>query len=125
MAYSSNYMFIPLASKYFSLSGLQQTLESFYKVINRLNSELKLLGIGVMNHDCRNVLANEVVEQIRDKYPDDLFNTIIGINIKIEEAQVKRESILSYAPNDRGSKQYRKLGREILARIKQKEEERS
>ena len=98
-------------------------MESFNKVINRLNSDLKLLGIGVMNHDCRNVLANEVVEQIKDKYPEELFKTIIGINIKIEEAQVKRESIINYAPNDRGSNQYRELGREILARIKQKEEE--
>ena len=122
---ASNYMFIPLASKYFSLSGLQQTLESFNKVINRLNPELKLLGIGIMNHDCRNVLANEVIEEIKEKYEEDLFNTIIGINIKIEEAQVKKQSILSYAPEDRGSKQYRELGREILAKIKEKEEVKS
>lgn len=122
---ASDYMFIPLASKYFSISGLQQTLESFNKVISRLNPGLKLLGIGIMNHDSRNVLANEVIEQIREKYEDDLFNTIIGINIKIEEAQVKRQSILSYAPEDRGSRQYRELGREILARIKQMEEVKS
>lgn len=122
---ASDYMFIPLSSKYFSMQGLKQTLGSFKKVESRLNPDLKLLGIAFVNHDKRNVLANEVVQKIREKYQKELFKTIIGINIKIEEAQVKKESILSYAPNDRGSNQYRELGREILARIKENEEERS
>ena len=114
---ASDYMFIPLSSKFFSMQGLKQTLGSFNKVINRLNPELKLLGIAFVNHDKRNVLANEVVEQTKNKYPEDLFKTTIGINIKIEEAQVKKQSILNYAPDDRGSKQYIQLGSEILERI--------
>ena len=114
---ASDYMFIPLSSKFFSMQGLKQTLGSFNKVINRLNPDLKLLGIAFVNHDKRNVLANEVVEQTKNKYPEDLFKTTIGINIKIEEAQVKKQSILNYAPDDRGSKQYIQLGSEILERI--------
>jgi chromosome partitioning protein len=114
---ASDYMFIPLSSKFFSMQGLKQTLNSFKKVESRLNPDLKLLGIAFVNHDRRNVLANEVVQQIQDKYQKELFKTIIGINIKIEEAQVKRESIINYAPNDRGSIQYRQLGAEILNKI--------
>ena len=78
---------------------------------------MKLLGIGFVQHDKRNVLANEVLEQVKEAFPNDLFKTLIGINIKIEEAQVKKQSILSYAPNDRGAEQYRELGKEILAKI--------
>ncbi|MBN2546070.1 MAG: ParA family protein [Spirochaetes bacterium] len=114
---ASKYMLIPLSSKYFSMQGLSQTLSSFKKVTDRLNPELKLLGIAVVNHDKRNVLANEVLEQIRSKFKDEIFNTVIGINIKIEEAQVKKQSILTYAPLDRGCEQYRELGKEILKRV--------
>ncbi|OHD08960.1 MAG: hypothetical protein A2Z98_15750 [Spirochaetes bacterium GWB1_27_13] len=114
---ASRYMFIPLSSKYLSLQGLSQTIESFKKVTDRLNPDLKLLGIGFVQHDKRNVLANEVVEQVKEAFPNDLFKTMIGINIKIEEAQVKKQSILSYAPDDRGAEQYRELGKEILAKI--------
>ena len=95
---ASQYMFIPLSSKFFSMQGLTQTLSSFKKIIDRLNPDLKLLGIAFVNHDKRNVLANEVLEKVKEKYSNELFNTVIGINIKIEEAQVKKESILTYAP---------------------------
>ena len=114
---ASDYMLIPLSSKYFSMQGLKQTLGSFKKVTSRLNADLKLLGIAFVNHDKRNVLANEIVRQVEDKYTELLFKTIIGINIKIEEAQVKKQSIINYAPEDRGSAQYRDLGIEIVGRI--------
>jgi len=110
---ASQFMFIPLSSKYLSLQGLSQTIESFKKVTDRLNPDLKLLGIGFVQHDKR----NEVLEQVKEAFPNDLFKTLIGINIKIEEAQVKKQSILSYAPNDRGAEQYRELGKELLAKI--------
>ena len=115
---ASDYMFIPLSSKYFSMQGLSQTMSSLKKIQSRLNPDLKLLGIAFVCHDKRNVLANEVVDQIKEKYESELFDSIIGINIKIEEAQVKKQSILTYAPDDRGALQYRELGAEIVERIK-------
>jgi len=114
---SSQYLFIPLSSKYLSLQGLKQTIESFKKVSSRLNSDIKLLGIAFVCHDKRNVLANEVVLEVKKAFDSDMFSTLIGINIKIEEAQVKKQSILTYSPNDKGAEQYRLLGNEILSRI--------
>ena len=114
---ASSYMFIPLSSKYLSIQGLKQTLAAFKKVAGRLNPDLKLLGIGFVNHDKRNVLANEVIDQVFNKYPDESFKSIIGINIKIEEAQVQKQSIITYAPKDRGSLEYQELGKEILTRL--------
>ena len=114
---ASDFMFIPLSSKFFSLTGLKMSLSAFSKIHKRLNSSLKLLGMGFVIHDKRNALANEIVETVRKQYPDLLFESLVGINIKVEEAQVKKQSILSYAPGDRGSDQYRRLGREILDRI--------
>ena len=68
-------------------------------------------------HDGRSILANEIVEKVRKQYPSYLFPTMIGINIRIEEAQVKKQSILTYAPEDRGAEQYRRLGQELVSRI--------
>ena len=114
---ASDFIFIPLSSKFFSLTGLKMSLSAFSKIQKRLNPSLHLLGISFVIHDRRNALANEIVEMVRGQYPDLLFESLIGINIKIEEAQVKKQSILSYAPTDRGADQYRKLGQEILDRI--------
>ena len=115
---ASNGIFIPLSSNYFSLEGLAQTLQACQKVREDLHHKsLKLYGAAFVIHDGRTRLAAEVQEKVRQQYPDLLCETVIGRNIKIEEAQVKRQSIFSYAPEDRGALQYRALSRELAARM--------
>jgi chromosome partitioning protein len=115
---ASTHLFIPLSSKYFSLQGLGKTLGAYNKVKKRLNPNLDLLGMAFVIHDCRTTLGNEVVNRVRKQYPTLLFNTIIGTNIKIEEGQVKKQAITTYAPLDRGAVQYRELGIEVINRLK-------
>lgn len=114
---ASRYLFIAMSSKYFSLQGLGQTLESFGKVKARLNAELSILGLAFVIHDGRSGLAREVIQKAQNEYPDLVCASTIGQNIKIEEAQVLRQSIFTYAPLDRGSAQYRALADELLSRI--------
>jgi len=114
---ASRWLFIPLSSKYFSLQGLGQTLEAFAKVKGRLNATLDLLALAFVIHDGRSALAREVVGKARSEYSELVCTTTIGQNIRIEEAQVKRQSIFGYAPEDRGSAQYCELGDELLARL--------
>jgi chromosome partitioning protein len=115
---ASRWVFVPLASKYFSLQGLGQTMEAYRKVRDRLNPGLGILGMAFVIHDKRSSLAREVVEKARAQYPEQLLNTVIGQNIKVEEAQVRKQSILSYASGDRGAAQYRALAAELAERIR-------
>jgi len=114
---ASQHAFIPLSSRYFSLQGLGQTLESTRKVTNRLNQDLSVLGVAFVIHDGRSSLAREVVEKAKTEYPDLVCGTTVGVNIRIEEAQVVRQSIFDYAPFDRGAEQYRALADELLSRL--------
>jgi chromosome partitioning protein len=114
---ASRYLFIPLSSKYFSLQGLGQTLEAFSKVKGRLNPELEILALAFVLHDSRSSLAREVVQKAIEQYPELVCHSMVAQNIKIEEAQVMRRSILSYASEDRGSVQYRELADELLSRL--------
>jgi len=114
---ASRYLFIPLSSKFFSLQGLGQTLEAFEKVRARLNPVLSILGLSFVIHDGRSSLAREVAAKALGEYPELVCAAMIGQNIRIEEAQVARKSILSYAPMDRGAVQYRALADELLERM--------
>jgi len=114
---ASRWLFVPLSSKYFSLQGLGQTLEAFAKVKGRLNAELEILALAFVIHDGRSALAREVVEKARTEYPELVCATTIGQNIRIEEAQVLRRSILGHLPEDRGSAQYRELADELRVRL--------
>jgi chromosome partitioning protein len=114
---ASTRVFIPLSSTYFSLQGLGQTLEAIGKIQQRLNPCLKVLGMAFVIHDKRSRLAREVVAKAREAYGERVCDTLVGLNIKIEEAQVKRQSILGYAPGDRGAAQYRALAAELAVRL--------
>jgi len=114
---ASDGIFIPLSSTYFSLEGLAQTLNAYEKVRERLHKELKLYGIAFVIHDGRTRLANEVQKKVKEQYPGLLCRTVIGRNIKIEEAQIKRQPIQCYAPTGRSSQQYYELAGELTERI--------
>jgi chromosome partitioning protein len=114
---ASRYAFIPLSSRYFSLQGLGQTLESVAKVSSRLNTELSVLAAAFVLHDKRSSLAREVLAKAQETYPDLICQATVGVNIKIEEAQVLRQSIFQYAPEDRGAQQYQALAEELLSRF--------
>jgi chromosome partitioning protein len=114
---ASRWLFVPLSSQYFSLQGLGQTLDSFNKIRNRLNPVLELAGLAFVQHDKRSHLAGEVMEKAREEYPQLVCSSVVGKNIKIEEAQVLHQSIFAYAPLDRGAVQYQALADELLARI--------
>ena len=114
---ASNYLFIPLSSRVFSLQGLGQTLAAFSKVRGRLNPDILLAGAAFVIHDRRSNLACEVVARARAEYPELILDSEVGQNIAIEEAQSQRQSILSYAPANRGAAQYRALAAELGARM--------
>ena len=114
---ASDGIFVPLTSNYFSLEGLAQTLDAYAKVKENLNRGLRFFGTAFVIHDGRSRLACEALEKVKKQYPGLLYKTVISRNIKIEEAQVKKQSIFSYAPNDRGAAQYRALARELTERM--------
>jgi chromosome partitioning protein len=115
---ASDYLFIPLSSKYFSLKGLEQTLEAFGKVQKRLNPSLSILGMAFVIHDGRSSLAKEVMMTAKKEYGRLVCDAFVSQNIKIEEAQTEQKSIIQYASKDKGSVQYRALAEELLERMK-------
>ncbi len=114
---ASRFAFIPLSSRYFSLQGLGETLESVRKVSSRLNPELSILGIAFVIHDSRSCLSREVIAKAKESYPDLVCASVVAQNIRIEEAQVVRQSIFAYANGDRGAAQYRALADELRTRM--------
>jgi cellulose biosynthesis protein BcsQ len=57
------------------------------------------------------------VAKAHAEYPELVCQTVVNQNIKIEEAQVAKQSIFSYASEDRGAQQYQALTAELLGRL--------
>ena len=114
---AADFVFIPLSSKYYSLQGLGQTLESISKVQKRLSPNLKILGIAFVIYDGRASLSKEVVSKTIEEYKDYVLKSVVNQNVRIEEAQTARKTIFDYKRNDRGALQYEALCEEILSRM--------
>lgn len=113
---AADYLLIPVSTQYYSLQGTNDLIASYQKVQQRLNENLKLLGACISMHDKRTALANEVLQEIKNHFNGNLFQSIIPKTIKIEEAQVNCSTITDLYPESKVSKQYLNLADEIIRR---------
>jgi chromosome partitioning protein len=80
-----------------------------------LNPSLDFLGILAVNVDLRKKISREVISFIREHYELSFFDTSIRTNVKIAEAPSHAQSVLTYASNSNGAKEYLLLAEEIIA----------
>jgi chromosome partitioning protein len=107
---------VPLQCEYFALHGFIELKGNLDKVRSFLNPNLKLIGILATMFDRKTVHNREVLTTIVEKYPDDVFETIISKTIRFSESTVVGEPITTYANTSTGAASYRRLARELIAR---------
>ena len=113
---ASDEVIVPLQCEYFALHGFIELKGNIEKVKSFLNPELNLIGILATMYDRKTLHNREVLTAILEKYPDDVFETIIAKTIRFAETTVAGEPITAYAPSSGGAQSYRRLARELIAR---------
>lgn len=109
-------VFIPVSTSVFALNGIDMLEDTIRQVRRQLNCpELRISGVLCTIFDNTNV-AKDVVDEIRARFTDLVFATVIPKNIKLEEAHSRAESILTYAADSKGAEAYNKLVMEVIAR---------
>ncbi|MEY4497883.1 MAG: hypothetical protein RLZZ364_1188 [Actinomycetota bacterium] len=113
---ASDEVIVPLQCEYFALHGFIELKGNIDKVRSFLNPELKLIGILATMFDRKTLHNREVLTAILEKYPEDVFETIIAKTIRFAETTVAGEPITAYASSSGGAQSYRRLARELIAR---------
>lgn len=114
---ASDWVIMPLELEFFALRGIALLTDTISKVQDRLNPELRVLGLLGTMYDSRTLHAREVLERIVEAFGDQVFHTVIKRTIKFPETTVAGEPITSYAPSSPGADSYRQLAREVLLRV--------
>ena len=113
---ASNYVLIPAQPASFDLDGLAVVLQ-FVEGIKPYNPTLQVGGIIINRYDARNRLITEAaMDQLRESYSALLFEQIIRVDSRLQNAQWENRPVLDYAGSARISKEYRALTKEILKR---------
>jgi len=64
--------------------------------------------------DSRTNLANDVVQEVRKYFPEQVFQTVVPRSVRLAEAPSYGQPISVYAPESSGALAYAALSREVL-----------
>ena len=106
---------IPVQCEYLPLEGLSQLLQTIELVRQNLNPGLVVRGLILTMYDSRINLARQVVEEVRQHFPNAVFQAVIPRNVRLSEAPSYGEPISCYAPESLGGQAYAAFSREFLA----------
>ncbi len=109
---------VAMQTEFFALQGLAKLMEVIDLVRKYLNPDLVLDGIVPCKVDMRPKLTQEVLVDLRMHFGDRMYQSIIRPNVKVAEAASHGRSVLSYASESNGAKDYRALASEFLKRIR-------
>lgn len=107
---------IPIQCEYYALEGLSQLLSNIRLIERHLNPRLTVSTILLTMYDSRTNLANQVVQDVRDHFPEQVLDTLIPRSVRISEAPSYGQSVISYDTNSPGSLSYLEAAAEIARR---------
>jgi chromosome partitioning protein len=106
---------VPVEAHVMALSGLAQLIETVQLVQERLNPELRITGILPCRVDARTRHSQEVVEQLRERFGNLVYQSVIRENVRVAEAPSFSTPITLYAKRSYGAADYQALAEEVIA----------
>lgn len=113
---ASDGVIIPVQCEYLALEGVGQLVSTINLVHDNLNSRLYIAGLVMTMYDARTNLSQQVVDEVRNHFPQAIFRTIVPRSIRLSEAPSYGKSIIDYDPACKGALAYKALAEELLGR---------
>jgi chromosome partitioning protein len=107
---------VPVQTEYFALEGLAGLLETLALVQRELNPRLTVAGMLLTMHDNRTRLGRDVERDVREHFPDLVFDTVIPRNVRVGEAPSYGLPVTHHDPHSAGATAYFELAKEVAAR---------
>jgi len=107
---------VPVQAEYFALEGLAGLLDTLSLVQRELNPWLTVAGMLLTMHDGRTRLAQDVEREVREHFPELVFDTVIPRNVRIGEAPSFGKPVIHHDPHSAGADAYFELAKEVAAR---------
>lgn len=114
---SATDLIIPVQASYFALKGIENIMETFNTIKERVNEHLRLLGVVITMVDKRKRHPLEVIGDLGEIFPSALiFNTQIREIAKVEASPGYHQDIFTYAPASPGADDFQQFTEEIIDR---------
>jgi chromosome partitioning protein len=107
---------IPMQCEYYALEGLSDLVQTIKRVRSNLNPDLEIEGLLRTMYDPRNMLAQQVSEQLQQHFGDKVYRTVIPRNVRLAEAPSHGMPVLTLDRQSKGALAYLALAGEMLSK---------
>jgi chromosome partitioning protein len=112
---ASEEIFIPCEMSYFALEGISDLLDTIDTVKDALNINHPVIsGVIPMKYDRRLNITDSVMGELREYFGNRVFDTVIPVNVALNEAQSEGKVIFDYRSKSKGAMAYYSLTKEVL-----------
>ncbi len=108
---------IPLQCEYYALEGLSALLETVGFIRQSLNPKLDIQGLLLTMFDTRNGLAHQVVNEVRQHFPNQVFQSVVPRNVRLSESPSYGVPAMVYDASSRGARAYAALADELVQNV--------
>ncbi len=112
-------LLIPIQCEYYALEGLSQLLGNVSMIQKHLNSTLRLSTILLTMYDGRTRLAQQVADEVRQHFPNEVLGTVIPRSVRVSEAPSFGQTVIAYDGQSAGAVAYREAAVEIARRAEE------
>jgi chromosome partitioning protein len=107
---------IPMQCEYYALEGLSDLVGTIKRVRAHLNPTLEIEGLLRTMFDPRNMLAQQVSDQLQQHFGDKVYRTVIPRNVRLAEAPSFGKPVLFHDRASKGALAYLALASELIKR---------
>jgi chromosome partitioning protein len=112
---AANHVLVPMQLHAYALQAMPQ-LERTIQLVRDIHPSLAIGGIICTLADRRTNLSGQIEQEVRKRYGDLVFATVIPMNVKLAEAPTSGLPITVYAPQSAGALAYKALATELESR---------
>lgn len=116
---ASNSVIIPMQCEFYALEGITHMVNSIREIKNRWNPELEILGVLLTMYSKQYALTRAVENDVRKKFGDTVFKTVVPRNVRVSEAPSHGKPALFYDFNSPGAQAYLRVATEVIQKTEQ------
>ncbi len=106
---------IPLQCEYFALEGISELVATLQRVKRALNPALEIEGVLLTMVDERMNLTQQVMNEVRTHFRDQVFKTQVPRSVRLAEAPSFGKPVLLYDIRSKGAEAYLELAQELMS----------
>ncbi len=113
---ASSHLLIPTEPKFYAFAGMDTLNKQIVRLTRSLRFKVELLGVLLTMVERGTRLHQTIAAEIRERFGDKVFETVIHKNVRLSESEVEGMPIILFDRRASGAQNYDALAEEVIAR---------